>query len=92
MRAVKAIIPAAGLGTRLRPLTYTRPKPVLRVAGKPIIVHAIETLQAAGITDDSAAAAGDDAEDRKRLKVPSLIIRSKFIIILLIIKSKNYIY
>ena len=51
MRAVKAIIPAAGLGTRLRPLTYTRPKPVLRVAGKPIIVHAIETLQAAGITE-----------------------------------------
>lgn len=51
MRTVKAIIPAAGLGTRLRPLTYTRPKPVLRVAGKPIIVHAIETLQAAGITE-----------------------------------------
>ncbi|MBZ9750444.1 glucose-1-phosphate thymidylyltransferase [Deinococcus sp. HMF7604] len=48
---MKAIIPAAGLGTRLRPLTYTRPKPVLRVAGKPIIQHALETLQAAGISD-----------------------------------------
>ncbi|AWN23008.1 glucose-1-phosphate thymidylyltransferase [Deinococcus irradiatisoli] len=48
---MKGIIPAAGLGTRLRPLTFTRPKPVLRVAGKPIIVHAIETLQTAGINE-----------------------------------------
>lgn len=48
---MKAIIPAAGLGTRLRPLTFTRPKPVLRVAGKPIIRHAIETLTQAGITE-----------------------------------------
>ena len=48
---MKAIIPAAGLGTRLRPLTYTRPKPVLRVAGQPIIAHAIHTLVHAGITD-----------------------------------------
>ena len=46
---MKAIIPAAGLGTRLRPLTFTRPKPVLQVAGQPIIVHAIRTLLAAGI-------------------------------------------
>lgn len=47
---MKAIIPAAGLGTRLRPLTFTRPKPVLRVAGEPIIRHAIYTLREAGIT------------------------------------------
>lgn len=48
---MKAIIPAAGLGTRLRPLTFTRPKPVLRVAGEPIIRHAIRTLMEAGITE-----------------------------------------
>ncbi len=48
---MKAIIPAAGLGTRLRPLTYTRPKPVLKVAGKPIIRHAIDNLMAAGISE-----------------------------------------
>lgn len=48
---MKAIIPAAGLGTRLRPLTYARPKPVLKVANKPIICHAISTLSDAGIVD-----------------------------------------
>ncbi len=48
---MRAIIPAAGLGTRLRPLTFTRPKPVLRVAGEPIIRHAIRTLKDAGITE-----------------------------------------
>lgn len=48
---MKAIIPAAGLGTRMRPLTFTRPKPVLRVAGAPIIQHAIASLRAAGIRE-----------------------------------------
>lgn len=47
---MKALIPAAGLGTRMRPLTFTRPKTVLRVAGKPIIRHAIHTLSTAGIS------------------------------------------
>jgi len=51
MRVMKAVIPAAGLGTRLRPLTYTRPKPVLPVAGAPIIVHALRSLLSAGIRD-----------------------------------------
>ncbi len=48
---MKALIPAAGLGTRLRPLTYARPKPVLRVAGVPIICRALRTLMDAGIQD-----------------------------------------
>lgn len=48
---MKAIIPAAGLGTRMRPLTFTRPKPVLHVAGEPIIRHALYSLRAAGITE-----------------------------------------
>ncbi len=48
---MKGLIPAAGLGTRLRPLTYTLPKPLLSVANKPIITYAIEDLRDAGITD-----------------------------------------
>ena len=48
---MKGLILAAGLGTRLRPLTYTRAKPVLKVANKPMIVYAIENLRDAGITE-----------------------------------------
>ncbi len=48
---MKAIIPVAGAGTRLRPHTYTQPKPLIPVAGKTIIAFIIETLQEAGVQD-----------------------------------------
>ena len=48
---LKAIILSAGEGSRMRPLTLTKPKTMLPVAGKPIIQYNIESLSDNGITD-----------------------------------------
>ena len=48
---MKAMILAAGKGERMRPLTLNTPKPLLVAGGKPLIVHHIEHLQAAGFRD-----------------------------------------
>lgn len=48
---MKAMILAAGLGNRMRPLTLHTPKPLLEVGGKPLIVWHIEKLAAIGVTE-----------------------------------------
>lgn len=48
---MKAIIFAAGLGTRLKPLTDTMPKAMVPVGGKPLLQHVIEKLKATGFDE-----------------------------------------
>ncbi len=48
---LKAVILAAGEGKRLRPLTYTRPKCMIEIAGKPILWQVLQTLKSGGIKE-----------------------------------------
>jgi glucose-1-phosphate thymidylyltransferase len=48
---MKAVIPLAGKGTRLRPQTYHTPKPLLRVGGRPVMSYILDDLQRLGIDE-----------------------------------------
>src|SRR5215813_5979509 len=48
---MKAIIPVAGTGTKLRPHTYTQPKALIPIAGKPILAFIMDAMIDAGVND-----------------------------------------
>lgn len=48
---MKGLILVGGYGTRLRPLTLTVPKPLVEFGNRPMILHQIEALANAGVTD-----------------------------------------
>src|SRR5437667_3215946 len=50
-RMRKAIVMAGGQGSRLRPLTLTRPKPMVPVGNRPVMAHILDWLRGHGITD-----------------------------------------
>ncbi len=48
---MRAVIPLAGKGTRLRPHTHLLPKPLVRVAGRPVLAHLLDKLLRFGVTE-----------------------------------------
>ncbi len=50
-KVTKAVLLAAGKGTRMKELTNELPKPMLEVRGKPILLHIVDGLKGAGVTD-----------------------------------------
>src|SRR5579885_388911 len=48
---MKAVVMAGGEGSRLRPLTVTRPKPMVPIVGRPVMEHILNLLKQHGITD-----------------------------------------
>ena len=65
MSDLKAVVLCAGEGTRLRPLTFSRPKHLLPVAGKPLLGRALDTIREAGIRQ-VALVVGHQAESVQR--------------------------
>ena len=79
---MKVVIPLAGKGTRLRPHTHITPKPMLKIAGKPVIDYVMEDLQRLGNVEQVIYITGhlkDKVEDyaRKKYSFDSVFIEQK---------------
>jgi glucose-1-phosphate thymidylyltransferase len=70
---MKVVIPLAGKGTRLRPHTHIHPKPMLKIAGKPVIDYVMEDLERLGGVEEVIYITGhlkDKVEEYVRAKYP----------------------
>jgi glucose-1-phosphate thymidylyltransferase len=78
---MKVIIPLAGKGTRLRPHTHVTPKPMLKVAGKPVMAYILEDLKKLGNVEEVIYITGhlkEKVEDYARsFGFPSVFIEQK---------------
>jgi glucose-1-phosphate thymidylyltransferase len=82
-KTLKVVIPMAGLGTRLRPHTWSKPKQLVSVAGKPVLDHVLATLD--GLPDPEnfeliniVGYLGDQIEEHLRTDYPH--IKSHFVL------------
>ena len=55
---MKLVLPMAGYGTRLRPHTWSKPKPLVSVAGKPVLAHFLDSLESLGDFDEAVFIVG----------------------------------
>ena len=79
---MKVIIPLAGKGTRLRPHTHVTPKPMMRVAGKPVMSYVLDELRDLGGVEEIIYITGHLKEKveefaRQSLDIPSVFIEQK---------------
>ncbi|HMG12339.1 MAG TPA: sugar phosphate nucleotidyltransferase [Gemmatimonadaceae bacterium] len=79
---MKVIIPLAGKGTRLRPHTYLTPKPMMKVAGKPVMSYVLDELKKLGNVEQIVYITGHLKEKieefaRAEMDVPSVFIEQK---------------
>jgi glucose-1-phosphate thymidylyltransferase len=79
---MKVIIPLAGKGTRLRPHTHVTPKPMLKIAGKPVIDYVMEDLQQLGGVEQVIYITGHlkekvEAYARAKYPWPSVFVEQK---------------
>jgi glucose-1-phosphate thymidylyltransferase len=78
---LRAIVPVAGFGTRLRPHTYTLPKALMPVAGKPILGHILDQLLEVGV-DEVVLVVGHlgekiEAYVRENYRLPAHFVRQE---------------
>src|ERR1700687_3000128 len=81
-RAMKVIIPLAGKGPRLRPHTYLTPKPMMKVAGKPVMSYVLDELKKLGNVEQIIYSTGHRKEKveeyaRSEMNVPSVFVEQK---------------
>ena len=79
---MKVIIPLAGKGTRLRPHTHITPKPMLKIAGKPVIDYVMEDLERLGNVEQVIYITGHlkdkvEAYARAKYSFPSVFVEQK---------------
>ena len=79
---MKVIIPLAGKGTRLRPHTHITPKPMLKVAGKPVMAYILEDLERLGTVEQVIYITGHLKEKveeytRQAFRIPAVFIEQK---------------
>src|SRR6202171_6196533 len=79
---MKVIIPLAGKGTRLRPHTHLTPKPMMKVAGKPVMSYVLDELKKLGNVEQIIYITGHLKEKveeyaRSEMNVPSVLVEQK---------------